>query len=173
MGKMNLALIEAYNRGYRVLQDGSLVNPQGKIIKCNINFYGYKATKIRSKSLGSINILVHRLAAYQKFGHKVFKTDCVRHLDGNKLNNSISNIEIGTLSDNMMDIPKQERVIKSSKSWRNRKGGLRYSDELVKEIRAYYEYTKSYKNTMEKFNISHKGTLCYLLKRRLTFANLL
>lgn len=31
----------------------------------------------------------------------------VRHLNGNILDNSIANIEIGTNSDNMMDIPEK------------------------------------------------------------------
>jgi hypothetical protein len=41
---------------------------------------------------------------------------------------------------------------------------IKYSN--VDEIRMYYNTCHSYKKTMEKFNISSKGTLHYILNSR-------
>ena len=60
----------------------------------------------------------------------------------------------------MMDQSKEIRVNKASNA--NKK----YSDELVLEIKEYYNSGHSYKEIMEKFNISSKGTLSYIINKR-------
>lgn len=94
----------------------------------------------------------------QKYGDKLFEKGIeTRHKNGIKTDNSWNNILIGNHSQNMMDIPKQIRVKKA----------LHASSFLVKhnkdEIKKYHEKYKSYKKTMDKFNISSKGTLHYIL----------
>ena len=84
----------------------------------------------------------------------------ISHLDGNYLNNSESNIDLGTNSDNMMDIPKEVRIRKSSNA------SKKYSDELVQMIRLDKEKGMSYKELMIKYNISSKGTLSYIINCR-------
>lgn len=109
----------------------------------------------------TIKVSIHRLQAYQKFGDDIYEEGIeVRHLDGIRTNNSYENIEIGTSSDNKFDIPIEIRKIKSSNA--NKK----YSDELVLEIKEYYNSGHTYKETMEKFNISSKGTLSYIINNR-------
>lgn len=41
----------------------------------------------------------------------------------------------------------------------------KYKEKDVKEIREYHNKTKSYKKTMEKFGISSKGTLFFILNQ--------
>lgn len=54
---------------------------------------------------------VHRFQAYVKYKDLIYKEKiCVRHLDGNSLNNSIDNIEIGSWTDNRLDIKKEIRT---------------------------------------------------------------
>lgn len=77
----------------------------------------------------------------------------IRHLDGNSLNNKEENIEIGTSSDNMFDIPEKVRIKKSALANRI------YSNELIKQIRRDKELGLSYKDLMKKYNIKSKGTL--------------
>lgn len=84
----------------------------------------------------------------------------VRHLDGNYLNNSESNIDLGTNSDNMMDIPKGVRVSRSSNA------SKKYSDELAQAIKLDKENGMSYKELMIKYDISSKGTLSYIINHR-------
>lgn len=154
-------IIYAYNKGYRVLSDGTLINKNGKILKPSIRSSYYFATSLRYYGkLKQIN--VHRLQAYQKFSDKIFvKGIEVRHLNGNSKDNSWDNIGIGTASENQMDIKQEIRISRAT-----------YASSFIKkhnheEIYDFYKNNKSYKLTMEKFNISSNGTLNYIIKKYL------
>lgn len=153
----------AYNKGYRVDNDGNLISPSNKKLKMRKSTTGYYETNIRI--CGKLfHLPVHRLLAYQKYGDIMFAADCIRHLDGNPLNNTFDNLEIGTNSDNRLDIPKDVRIrIATIASHSNPK----YRDnEFVKSVREYHKKERSYKKTMEKFGISSKGTLYHMLNVR-------
>ena len=148
------------NLGYSVDKEGNCISKSGKILTGTVNTSGYImiSTRLNGKT---IKVSIHRLQAYQKFGDDIYEEGIeVRHLDGIRTNNSYENIEIGTSSDNKFDIPIEIRKIKSSDA--NKK----YSDELVLEIKEYYNSGHTYKETMEKFNISSKGTLSYIINNR-------
>jgi len=146
-------------RGYVVTEDGILLNPKGIKIAGYLNHMGYYKTQIRVKGVIT-ELCPHRLQAFQKYGNKLFeKGIIVRHLNGISTDNSWDNILVGTQSDNMLDIPEQIRIKKA-----------KYAASFIKkydktEVREYYSLTNSYKKTMEKFNISSKGTLHYILNK--------
>lgn len=92
------------------IEDGKIFSKRGEI-----KFY-LKGVKNReypyicaARIDGKNNwVTVHRIVAYQKFGDKIFeKGTVVRHLNGNKLDFSFNNIEIGSYRDNILDIPKE------------------------------------------------------------------
>lgn len=148
----------AHKRGYVVTEEGELINPKGKRIG-SIGNTGYEKVNIKINKEDK-RFYTHRLQAFQKYGSKLFeKGICVRHLDNNKLNNSWDNIAIGTQSENMIDIPEQIRI----------KRAINASSKIKKhdheEIQKFYDKSKSYKKTMEKFNISSKGTLHFILNK--------
>ena len=120
----------------------------------NPNYYCFN---IKNNENKTCRILVHRLQAYQKFGDEIFKEGVVvRHLDNNSLNNSFDNIAIGTQLDNILDRPSEERL-------NHAKYASSFSQKYNhKEIYNFYMQTKSYKLTMEKFNISSKGVINYI-----------
>lgn len=105
-------------------------------------------------------IKCHRLQAYQKYGDMLYGEGMmVRHLNGDSLDNSWGNIAIGTNSENQMDIPEQIRLFRA-----------RYASSFMQkhnhdDIISFYKENKSYKKTMEKFEISSKGTLHYILNK--------
>ena len=82
------------------------------VVKFILTDRGYPVISIPTGgSRGRYPIKVHRLAAYQKFGDKLFEKGMqVRHLNGNKLDFSFENIELGTGKENCQDIPKEQRV---------------------------------------------------------------
>lgn len=157
------ALIAAYKNGYRVLRDGVVLSPKNKIINTFERINGYKAFSFRSDSK-TRPILIHQLQAYQKYGDKIFETDCVRHLDGNCKNNSIENILIGTFRENQMDKSKESRV--RSATIASHSFIMKYNSSEVENIKKYHNEVNSYKKTMERFNISSKGTLHFILNNR-------
>lgn len=141
--------------GYHVDNDGKLYNPKGKQMMGNLSNTGYlrfNSPKIEGKRMV---IAVHRLQAYHKFGDKIFEQDMVvRHLDGNPLNNSWGNIEIGTQSDNIFDIPQIKRRLMSSK------GKRKHNYSAIRIDRAK---GMSYKDLMLKYNIKSKGTISHII----------
>lgn len=145
----------AIEKGYTITEEGDIVSPYGKIKGCTCK--GYKTFKIDTGGRKFINIRVHRLQAYQKYGEKIYEKGIeVRHLDNISTNNSWENIAIGTHSENMLDKPKEVRVKNAQKA------SLKY-DKIA--IREFHQIDRSYKKTMEKFNISSKGTLSDILNR--------
>lgn len=68
------------------------------------NSHGYLRVKIRDKFL-----LVHQLVARKFLGPKPSQKHQVCHIDGNKLNNIITNLRWGTAKDNAADRTKHGR----------------------------------------------------------------
>ena len=121
----------AIQRGYKVSKDGVFYGATGKKLTM-VNDDGYKIASIQINGKNK-KLYAHRLQAYQKYNNEIYnKGIVVRHLDGNKLNNSWNNIAIGTCSDNSMDIPKDVRVATASK------GGQAVTKYNRKEVIKYY-----------------------------------
>jgi len=150
---------KAYDRGYRITDDGKVIGLKGQEIG-SYSQGGYKKFKIRFDSEKELHVNAHRLQAYQKFGDRIYESGMVvRHLDNDKTNNSIDNIDIGSYSDNYMDQPEHVRVARA-----------KHASSFVKkyndiEVINFYNDCNSYKKTMEEFNISSKGTLHYILQK--------
>lgn len=157
MNKTTETIIKAYERGYRVSECGKYLHTIKNKLTQKAFRQGYPMFSYRLEGK-KVTAPWHRLQAYHKFGDKVFEEGIqVRHLDGDKRNCSYSNIEIGTASENQLDKPKEVRLqsaLKATAKWR------KYNATEVKE---FYKECKSYKETMEKFDITSKGTLHFIL----------
>lgn len=146
------SVIDAYEKGYRVDENGNLISFTDKRRKTREDSDGYLGVSYRVDGECS-ELKVHQLMAYQKFGGRFLNEDLVvRHLDGDPSNNEPENIALGTPSQNAMDKPKEQRIKDASNP--------QYDYGAIKE---FYKETESYKQTMEEFDISSKGTLHYIL----------
>jgi hypothetical protein len=160
MNESQLALITAYQKGYRV-KDGCVFGIQKKQpLKLQTSCAGYLHFNIK---LGkkSINVFLHRLVAYEKYKDELFNPGIVvRHLNGNQKDNSFGNICIGTNQQNAMDRKPEDRLqhaINASRSIR------KFTNEQIEFIKQEHASGMGYKALMEKFKISSKGTLHYIL----------
>ena len=89
-------------------------------------------------------------------------------MNGNSLDNSKNNIAIGTASDNAIDkSPDTRRRVSMIASRATSDKIKRISDEVVLEIREDRANGMSYIDLMTKYNISSKGTLSYIVNRRI------
>lgn len=147
-----------FKKGYRIDADGQLLSPKGIVRKPSVQ-HGYNKAAVRIN--GKVyKFGYHRLAAFQKYGEIIFSADCVRHLDGNSLNNKLENIEIGTYKENKNDMPKDIN-----------KKLAEYATSFVRkwnkeEIKRYHNTNHcTYAQTMQHFGISSKGTLWFILKK--------
>ena len=146
----------AASKGYSVSKDGTVFNKSGNQVKGSLK-NGYRVFNIRTDG-GIRSVPVHRLQAFFRYGDAMFENGVVvRHLNGVKEDNSFDNIAIGSASDNMMDVPQPVRLAKALRA----SSFLRKHDKGL--IQEYYKESKSYKKTMERFGITSKGTLHFIL----------
>lgn len=145
----------AVSKGYKVTEEGQLINPKGKEIGTIVE--GYYETFIRVDKK-RVKLKPHRLQAYQKYGKALYGGGVVvRHKNGDSSDNTWGNILIGTQSDNMMDMPEEKRRKRANHAT----SFMRKHDK--EKIKKFHKKEKSYKLTMEKFGISSKGTLNFIL----------
>lgn len=157
MTKSQQGIIIAYIKGYTIDKDGNVFynNKKRKLY----NYNNYLRFSIRHNKI-HYYIKVHQFQAYQKFGDKIFESDIeVRHLNGNSLDNSYENIDIGTHQDNVLDMPQEIRIKKA-----------KYASSFMqkynhKEIYDYYMTCQSYKKTMNHFKIPSKNTIHFIIKK--------
>lgn len=148
----------AYEKGYRVHENGYVISHINNILKPIKNNKGYYIFCFRDSNNKNKNCLIHRLMAYQKFGEKMYEDGIeVRHKNNNKDDNTFENILIGNHQENMLDLPKDDR----QKYAEYATSFIRKYDK--REVQVYYSNCRSYKQTMEQFEISSKGTLYYIL----------
>jgi hypothetical protein len=157
------AIKKAFEKGYRVLSDGR-VKFGKKFRKLNYQNTKYKYWRFTVQFHGEFaQIYVHRLAAYQLYGEYLFKKGiCVRHVNGNSLDNDFKNIKIGTASDNMMDKSPYIRM-RSAKIAANKL--RKFSDEEIKNMRLDSLSGMSYNYISKKYHTC-KSNVHYIIHEK-------
>lgn len=146
-------------KGYYVDKDGNLFNCKNQKLSISKNNKGngYLSFNIRLNGSKPTRSFIHRLQAFQKFGEDLFKENIlVRHLNGVSTDNSYDNILIGTQIDNMLDVPLKKRIINASNPLHNH-------ESIIKDREQGY----TYKQLMEKYGVSSKGTISFILNKSL------
>lgn len=159
--RSNRMIILAKEKGYKVLDNcGGLLGLKGEPIKLTPNKWGYPTFKMRDGDYTG-RVPLHRFVAYCLYGDELFTDGLeVRHLNGNKLDYSFTNIKLGTKSENEMDKPAEERT----KNARNAASKTRkFTDKEMEEIRYKREDGYSIEDLMEEYDVA-KGTLQYILR---------
>ena len=150
-----------FGKGYTVDKYGRLFNKLGVEVIGSVDNRGYRATGMRTPDNRVVRVYFHRMVAYAKFKNKIYQNGTVvRHLDGNPLNNSWDNIDIGSYSDNMMDIPKSIRVGKA------RLANMKYDNDMVNMIKDLRSKGLKYTDIMAKTGIPSKDTISHIINHR-------
>lgn len=137
-------VVMAYERGYRVTDEGRVVSPHGRVL--SIKRHGSQRYPTVSLRVGTQNtpsgmygLPAHHLAAYCFFGEQALSSGLkVRHLNGDTEDLSRTNIRLGTGSDNEMDkTPAVRRAsAQVARAAQKRPGNYRFTDDEVRSIRA-------------------------------------
>lgn len=153
----NERLVEAYELGWRVTDQGVALKPDGSVQPVNADASGYLRFSVKLSDEKVRGVYVHRLMAYQKFGKSLFEAGIeVRHLKG-LLDNSRESIEIGTKAQNERDKPPEIRSAIAGRAAR------KLSDAQVAQLRQDREAGASYKELEEKYGI-RKSTISYIVR---------
>lgn len=146
------------NKKYNITDDGKLFNDKGFEIKGSLNQDGYLKFSQRGSNGKTYPVLIHRLQCYKKFGMSLFeKGIMVRHLDGNRLNNSVDNLVLGTSRDNQLDVPIEIRKSKN----RNK-----YDTDAILDD---YKKGMTYKEIATKHNVKHRRYVYDIVKIKLKY----
>lgn len=119
--KSREAIYLAYEKGYRVLDDGTLVNPSGKKLRPTPTSVGYPSFKAGSRK-PQRTVLLHVFAAYCWYGEPALSAEVIRHKDDVRTHCTRDNIIFGSYTDNRMDIPTHVRLEVASKARAGRYG---------------------------------------------------
>jgi hypothetical protein len=134
-------------------EDGRYATYKGKPIKRVINSNGYYVTSIWKNSKSKI-IYIHRLVA-DNFIPNPNNLNIVNHKDGNKLNNSIENLEWVSVIENVRHAQKTGLIPKTHVA----KKVKQYDKEgnLVASFNSYYEAAKETGFNSSKIGLVVRG----------------
>lgn len=129
------------------------IKSRGKILKGDISNKGYKRVHVSNN--GQNYKLYHHQLVAQTFIPNPENKPCVNHIDGNKLNNKVDNLEWCTHSENLKHA--YAIGLRSSKGESNTQAKLTEDD--VRYIRKIYKKHDKLNNTYKlakKYNVSPK-----------------
>lgn len=154
--------IEGYRGRYKISMSGRVMSLlRGKLLSQNITTYGYKTVPLRKYGEKSKNCFVHKLVL-KAFKNKQKGKNCGNHLDGNKLNNCISNLEWCNHSENTVHAY-TTGLIRRPVGENNSQAKLSPSDIL--NIRDLGKNRKNYKVIATKYNISISNVSAIVLRK--------
>jgi len=149
---------EVSNMG-RVRSMARKFQPQSYILKCNKTPKGYIAVAL-SHGNKETRRLVHRLVLSAFKGDE--KSLQVNHIDGNKSNNNLSNLEWVTQSQNIIHAYATGLMVKKGDTAANRK----LNSSLVAEIRAKFSPKKYTRKMLSlEYGVSESTIHAIILKR--------
>ena len=152
--------------GYFISNFGRLKGRSGKIIKAYLNSEGYYTIclKPNGRSDKSKCVRIHRLVA-QAFIPNVDNKPFINHIDGNKQNNIVTNLEWCTNHENMIHASKTG-LLKPLQGINNPQAKLTKLD--IEYIRNnYIPYNKQYgtRALSKKFGVPH-STITRIIQRK-------
>lgn len=157
----NRAIAYAYGRGFRVTEDGRLLNPVGKQLSPGARpsgAYPVFSVFVKGSKKQSIAVPVHKFAAFCFYGEAALeKRTQVRHLSGDLLDFSKNNLQLGTPSENALDIDEKIREARATTASLAALRKSRLSEQDVVQLREIYaEQSKR----LGKLPEGERRTLC-------------
>lgn len=139
----NLLLGKVWENSYIVFPSGNIFNAHGKLLTGHLDRNGYRCGIIKGK-----NVQFHRIVAATFIPNPLNKP-CINHIDGNKSNNNINNLEWCTHSENTIHAYKtglEHKVF----------GESHHAHKLTKEAVTYIRNNLNtpVKELANKFNVS-------------------
>ena len=133
---------------YLIYSDGRIFGPTGVELSQRPNHDGYATVTLGSKKKGRRRVFVHRLVA-ELFLENPNNYSDVDHLDSNRMNPSVDNLEWVTHQENIRRAYERGGHIGRAVGMRNPRAGL--CDELVLLMRKLYKNGTTIQEMVEKY----------------------
>ena len=146
--------------GYEISNQGRVKNPRGKILGGSTHKDGYRFITIKGKQ-----IPIHRIVA-ENFIPNIGNKPFVNHKDGNKMNNSVDNLEWVTQQENIQHSYKNKLQPSKVKTYKGK-----FTDEQRQQIKDEYNNTDISKRQLAlKYNVSHT-CICDIINDKYKYAD--
>ena len=146
--------------GYEISNQGRIKNPRGKILGGSTHKDGYRFITIKGKQ-----IPIHRIVA-ESFIENEYNKPFVNHKDGNKMNNSVDNLEWVTQQENIQHSCKNKLQPSKVKTYKGK-----FTDEQRQQIKDEYNNTDISKRQLAlKYNVSHT-CICDIINDKYKYAD--
>lgn len=148
---------------FEIAKDGTIRRiSSGRVMSKYKATTGYLAMRFYSSSHVYKDVYLHILLGRAFIPNDDLLKDCINHKDGNKMNNTLNNIEWCTKAYNL-DHALKTGLRKSAKG--ERAGRSKLTNEMVYEIRKLIIKGESYKDISLKFNVSDRSICAINLKQ--------
>jgi len=148
---------------YRIYEDGRVYSEiSGKFMKPDIDQGGYEQVTLTTEQAGTIRTKVHRLVASMFVPHSLCfdeERDTINHIDGNKRNNSFTNLEWCTDYENnkhARDTGLNNIARSNSERWENPEFRTRTSATFSR-IRRERGLSKGRKNGRFRYSVKNEA----------------
>ena len=128
---------------------GNIYNSSGKKLRTRVDRYGYEKLTLW-KNRKSFNITVHRFI-YTCFHGIITNEQTIDHIDGNKLNNTLKNLRVLSLTDNVREAYRNGQ----NKSYGVYNPNNKLTEIEVLEIRKLHSARVPIKEIAELYNVSY------------------
>ena len=146
--------------GYKISNQGRVKNPQGKILGGSTHKDSYRFVTIKGKQ-----IPIHRIVA-ENFIENKYDKPFVNHKDGNKMNNSVDNLEWVTQQENIQHSYKNKLQPSTVKTYKGK-----FTNEQRQQIKDEYNNTDiSRRQLALKYNVSHT-CICDIINDKYKYAD--
>lgn len=154
----NERLAEVFERGFKVTDAGAVLKPDGSTQPVGKDKHGYWRFSAKGSDGKIRQVMVGRLAAYQKYGEQLFADGIeVRHENGDEADNRLGNVLIGTKSQNALDKDPEVRRAVSAGAAR------KLTDDQVRQLREERARGTKYADLAQKYGIQ-KSTVSYIVR---------
>ncbi len=148
--KVSRKPVAGFETIYSVTHDGKVFrNTSTKPLSTSMLNSGYMSVEMWKDGLRK-SVPIHVVVAEAWIRPRVLG-ECIRHLDGNKLNNTVGNLAIGTKSDNEKD-----KILHGTDNRGSRSGRAKLSEQQVLDIRAAALSGEKRKAIAERFSICER-----------------
>lgn len=152
---------------YRIYEDGTIIKDKSntqrndfKVLKHSISVKGYHAVNVYDKNMKERKERVHRLVALAFVEGETDVKNIVNHIDGNKDNNHVDNLEWCSIIYNNRHAIEQLGVSRKGES----NGSSKLTESQVLNIRGRYENGESVKDLVLRYDLN-KSTINRIVKR--------